>query len=366
MNLLSLNYDVLGTIFLFTDSSSAMNLSTVSRKAREIGIPYAISNVTLTRSQKQVSQFCQFMLADPQSRLWHMRELIIESSAFGVTRHIEFQRTVDFSASTDLAELLEHTDRLRRLSLACFEGLIAKEPRVSAALCALPDLADVELSNSGQLSLAVLDHLRSSPRHLTFTSLFNKRFPTFFHRLAALKNLEALNLSFLDFSDGSEPYAEVHRIPQMPSLQSLSLRGTTGRMSLFVHALPNLRSLKLLDIYTGVDGESDYLEGGCWSGLDYLSGNIPDFRYWKVRCPVRWLHLDLTAYHYDDTLDIIQRTSPIILSLPVETKVDITFWTRLVSVVPRLRCLELCLDEGRVQKLDRWMVRCLGVRLARV
>jgi len=46
---------------------------------------------------------------------------------------------------------------------------------------------------------------------------------------------------------------------------------------------------------------------------------------------------------------------PVILSLPVETKVDGTFWTRLADAAPRLRYLEVCLDEGKVQKLETWM-----------
>ncbi|PCH39625.1 hypothetical protein WOLCODRAFT_146992 [Wolfiporia cocos MD-104 SS10] len=355
MPLLSLNHDVLYEVLAQTDYQSAMRLSMVSRDTHELGIRHALTRVTLSRSQKQVSAFCKFVLADPANRLPNLRELTIESGAFGVARHIEFQRKGDFSAAADLADLLEHADQLRRLSLACFEDLIVTEPRIGAALCALPNLVDLGLHQCGQSSMSIFPLLRSQPRKIAFTSLFNRRLPTFFHRLQGLKQLETLELSHLDLSDGSQPHAEIHEIPSLPTIRSLSLRGCTARMSLFVHAMPHLRSLSIADVFTKVEDHADYTKRGCWAGLTCLRGNVSDFRYWKVRCPVRWLQLDLTAYHYHDALDVIQRTSPVALSLPVETRADAPFWTGVRTAAPRLRYLEVCLDEVKGRSVEWWL-----------
>ncbi|KAH9831598.1 uncharacterized protein C8Q71DRAFT_715113 [Rhodofomes roseus] len=294
MALLSLNYDVLSAIVEQTDPSSALKLSMASRGAYDLGIAQALASVTLSRSQRQVSAFCQFLLADP-TRLPQLRELTIESSAFGVARHIEFQRTADFSAAAELADVLRRARRLRRLSIACFEDFLAHEPRIGDAICALPELVEISLHNCGQLATGVLSHLRGSLRKVQFTALFNRKLPTFFHRLQSQDRIETLELAHLDLSDGSQPYGEVHELPHMPS--------------------------------------------------------------WDIACPVRWLQLGLTAYHYDTAIDIIRRTTPAILSLPVETKVDATFWTRFVDVASGVRHLELCLDEGKVHKLSWWLVR---------
>ncbi|CCM01798.1 uncharacterized protein FIBRA_03865 [Fibroporia radiculosa] len=355
MALLSLNHDVLCEILDQTDPQSALRLSMVSRKAHHLGVPQALSRVTLSRSQQQVSAFCHFVLSDPQRRLPYLRELVIESGAFGVTHRIEFQRAADFSATEELATLLEQAHRLRHLSIACFEDLIVKEPRIAAAVCALPGLVDVGLHNCGHLSTALLPRLRSRPRKLAFTALFNRKLPSFFHRLIALDRLESLEISYLDLSDGSQPHAEIHEIPHMPSLRSLAVRGSTARMSLFVRSMPNLQTLRIADVCSSVDESSDHYKGGSWPSLAHLQGNVPDFRHWKVACPVRWLQLDLTAYHYDDALDIIRRNSPLVLSLPVETKVGATFWGSFISAAPRLRHLEVCLDEGKSKQLETWM-----------
>ncbi|KAF9801702.1 hypothetical protein IEO21_10053 [Rhodonia placenta] len=294
MALLALNHDVLFEILSQTDSRSALNLSMVSRKAYDLSLPQALSDVTLSRSQNQVRSFCQFILADLQNRLPYLRQLTIECTSFGVARHIEFHKTVDFSAASDIAELLAKAKRLNRLSIACFEGLIAYEPRISIAVCGIPDLADLALHNCGHLTVAMLPSLRSRPRRLAFTSLFNRSLPSFFHRLIAVDSIETLELSHLSLTDGSQPHEEIHEIPCMPS--------------------------------------------------------------WNVVCPVRQVQLDLTAFHYPDALSVIRHTSPVVLSLPMETKlIDTTFWGDFITATPRLRYLEVCLDEGRQQKLNDWM-----------
>ncbi|TFY64354.1 hypothetical protein EVJ58_g2683 [Rhodofomes roseus] len=354
MALLSLNYDVLSAIVEQTDPSSALKLSMASRGAYDLGIAQALASVTLSRSQRQVSAFCQFLLADP-TRLPQLRELTIESSAFGVARHIEFQRTADFSAVAELADVLRRARRLRRLSIACFEDFLAHEPRIGDAICALPELVEISLHNCGQLAMGVLSHLRGSLRKVQFTALFNRKLPTFFHRLQSQDRIETLELAHLDLSDGSQPYGEVHELPHMPSVRSLSLRGSTARMSLFVRAMPNLQRLHLSDVYSRALGTPGGRKRECWVRLAYLKGNVPDLQQWDIACPVRWLQLGLTAYHYDTAIDIIRRTTPAILSLPVETKVDATFWTRFVDVASGVRHLELCLDEGKVHKLSWWL-----------
>ncbi|KZS99953.1 uncharacterized protein LAESUDRAFT_765060 [Laetiporus sulphureus 93-53] len=355
MALLSLNYDVLSEIVAQTDAKSALKLSMASRKAYDIGLPQALSCITLSRSQRQISAFCQFVLADPQNRLPCLRELIIESPAFGVARHIEFQRNADFSAAAELADVLEGAHRLKVLSIACFEDLVAKEPRVGSAVCALPDLTDLGLHNCGQAAIALLPRLRSSPHKVSITILFDKKLPTLFQRLVHLRHLESLEISNLDVSDGSQPHGEIHELPIVPSVHSFTLKGSTARMSLFVKAMPNLRDLHISDVYTKVEEDSDHLKDGCWMRLAQLRANVPDLRCWKFVYPVGWLQLGLTAYHYDDAVNTVSRCSPIVLSLPVETKVDATFWTRLVTAAPRLRHLEICLDEGKLRKLNWWI-----------
>ena len=359
MALMSLNYDVLSAIIEQTDPCSALRLSMVSRGAYDLGITQALASVTLSRSQRQVSAFCQFLLAD-RSRLPYLRELTIKSTAFGVKRRIEFQRTADFSAAAELADMLERARRLKCLSIACFEDLLVREPRIADAICALPELVDISLDNCGQLAISVLARLRSPLRRVKFTVLFNRKLPTFFHRLQSQGHLEALDLSNLDLSDGSQPHGEVHELPPMPSVRSLCFRASTGRMALFVRAMPNLQRLTLSDVYTGVHGDQEG-KGVCWPRLAYLEGTVPDLQHWPVACPVRWLRLGLTAYHYDTAIDIIRRTTPVVLSLPVETKVDATFWTRLVAAASGVRHLELCLDEGKVDRLSWWLV-CLSPR----
>ncbi|KAH9915102.1 uncharacterized protein B0H18DRAFT_1125067 [Fomitopsis serialis] len=279
MALLSLNYDVLSAIVEQTDSGSALKLSMASRGAYALGIAQALASVTLSRSQLQLSAFCNYILAEP-SRITHLRELTIESPAFGVARHIEFQRTADFSAAAELADVLERAHRLQHLSIACFEGLIASEPRIGDAICALPDLVEISLHNCGRLAMGVLSRLRSPLRKVKFTALFNRKLPTFFHRLQSLDRLETLELAHLDLSDGSQPHGEVHELPHMPSLRSLSLRGSTARMSLFVRAMPNLQRLRLADVFSKAQGGPGGQKKECWARLAYLKGNVPDLQQW--------------------------------------------------------------------------------------
>jgi len=119
--------------------------------------------------------------------------------------------------------------------------------------------------------------------------------------------------------------------------------------------MPNLQRLRLSDVFSKALGGPGGQKKECWTRLAYLKGNVPDLQQWDVACPVRWLQLGLTAYHYDNAVDIIRRTAPTVLSLPVETKVDAIFWTRFVAAASGVRHLELCLDEGKIHKLSWWL-----------
>ncbi|GBE87719.1 hypothetical protein BKA93DRAFT_584407 [Sparassis latifolia] len=366
LNLLSLNRDVLYIVLSYLNASSALTLSMVSREAYDISLARSLSSVYITQSQDQLRAFCMAMLMNGGVRLPFLRELTIISSAFGVARHIEFTHTVDFSASSQLVDLLEGARRLRRLSISCFEALITHEPRIAAALQALPDLVDVSLHNCGELSLTHLPQMCSQLRRLTFTQLFNKKTPALFERLGALQNLDCLELAHLDIqtdkawppTDSGMAERKKGQIAQIPSLRTLSVHGTKARMSSFVNAFPNLHTLIVSDIYADpVEGDNDTGNfEACWPSLDRLRGNVPDFAHWVIACPVRLLELEQTSYHYATALGVIERTNPIILSLPVETRVSqAAFWGRFVRVVPRLRHLALRLDEGHTMKVDDWM-----------
>ncbi|KAI0941024.1 hypothetical protein AcV7_003243 [Taiwanofungus camphoratus] len=360
MNLPSLNDDVLSIILSHLSTQDAFNLSATARGLYSVAMRRALYTVALC-SPQQLSAFCESMFADVPNRLHSLRNLELSSLAFGVAGNFEAKQTGDFSSAPLLADLLEQAHDLKSISLPCVEYLIQREPRVAYALAALPDLVELRLKDMGGHSLEVIRMLQSTPSKLImrfdeFSVAFRATLPAIAH-LQSLKNLE---LSFLN--KRSAPHnmtIDLGAIPQWLNVRHLTVTHSDVPMSICVRAFPNLQTLHLGDVSLAGESENTI----CWPTLHRAHGFPADFRHWQLTCPVHELELDSFLFARDmqqqsDTLSVVKNTRPVMLTLQCCTDIMHSFWTPLLQLAPRLRCMEIFVLCGQISLFDirLWMI----------
>ena len=152
------------------------------------------------------------------------------------------------------------------------------------------------------------------------------------------------------------------------NVHHLSLALPVIPIPVLARAFPYLRSLCVCPHYggrhhsqvdQGVEEESPQ-----WHHLDRLHGAALALADWRPSCPVRWLKLDyeIISAEHDQlaALKALQSSAPLFFSFATAAYVGVRFWSRMVDVVPRLRCLELILDLGLPDfevKMRSWLVR---------
>ncbi|KAH9942826.1 hypothetical protein B0H21DRAFT_749583 [Amylocystis lapponica] len=369
MHLLDLNHDVLSTIVHSLSTDDAFNLSATARAIHSLAMQRALSEVYLW-CPEQTSGFCTYMLADIDGRLHWLQRLEIPGEAFNVYNHNEetFAEEGDFSSATALADVLGRARNLRHLSLSCTNYLLQIEPRIGDAVAALQELASLELNDVGAPALGMMSRLRSSPRELVlFLSPPDRNGQVSpFDLIARLENLRSLSVSWLRNTNLQLPRGRGARA-KWPTLHTLSLAMSSGRLHPFVDAFPGVRVLTLRNTsMLEVDylGTPMYDPTGtmCWPRLDHVHANL--YLGCPLTCPVRWLELESplkpASVHALQSMSPVRLSFDARLSFDMGGRIDDGLWTALAQDAPRLRYLDVMMQDPIIHtKLLPWMERAL-------
>ncbi|GBE89991.1 hypothetical protein SCP_1800130 [Sparassis crispa] len=327
MKLLSLNDDALFLIASLLDPLDALRLSETSQHLYLIALPQALSAVTLM-THRQLSAFCKYMLKSSSTRMHLLRELAI------VLPDGDFSDVAPL-----LADVLEQALGLRSIIMHHTNSFIKAAPRIGDALVALEGLTDLRLLGARELVVEMLPRLRSRPSSFQFEGSGRPRIVLHLSQLSALQNAVLIGLVNVAINDDSL----TEQPAQWEALQHLSLEYVKIPATFFLNFFPNLENVALR--------------------LDEIVGLIPDAPIPSPSArPVRGMMLNVPQI-CDETpeediiraLRALQCVSPLTLSLKIFVEPSPTFWTRLVTLSPQLRYLDIELDgmsvpeEGRLQ-----------------
>ncbi|PCH39807.1 hypothetical protein WOLCODRAFT_161882 [Wolfiporia cocos MD-104 SS10] len=165
--LFSLSDDILGKVLSYTSSDDAKQLSRTCRKAYDIALPRALSEISLRwdddmplhtiwhpderSSLQRVAEFCSFMLSDFPRRPLSIRDLTVNGHAFSVVIAIvgrTRQRRFFGGLLMQFAQVFGHATGLERLELRNMDGMFVCQPHISYALAAMPRLEDLTLHST--------------------------------------------------------------------------------------------------------------------------------------------------------------------------------------------------------------------------
>ncbi|KAI0326264.1 hypothetical protein GY45DRAFT_1437775 [Cubamyces sp. BRFM 1775] len=329
MAVTKLNDDILTEIIPFLCIRDALALGATCSFLRRPAVRHAVRDVTFD-SAAAVTKFSAFMLSKPNERIPHFRRLSVKSGI--VNNSLLF-----LAALSPLAELVFQASKLEHLSLHCAELLLSMEPLFPHAIARHPQLTSLELSTTGENAQGVLLKMRCAPN---------------------LRHLALLERTYLP---QDVPSGKID-LPPLPRLETLTLDGTKAlppRATLRMLA-PALHELRLNDIKFR---DSDPASGAWWpDSLTHLRGDIPSLVSLRIHRPVRSLHVDVTlenerAWDPAPLYDILQRASPVELTIGMQTSLKQAFWQTYASVLPRLRCLKLVVEDGHVdhQEIANWL-----------
>ncbi|KAI0708113.1 hypothetical protein C8T65DRAFT_576399 [Cerioporus squamosus] len=305
--------------------------------------------------------FCTFMLADPKTRMRHLRSLRLLDLAFARPSNTGFRDgwDADFSPADSLARLLHEATNLRILHIRDAEPLFQSHPSVYEGLAELPNLKELSLYYIGNFCLKAISLLRSrpaiienglwkdGPRPQGDVTPFGQYINSFQH----IKLWEC----------GCMLESVVDRYI-WPNVHTLDIGGRIAKISELAHAFPNLRRLTF---YLEFSVKQETGPATCWPELDYLetSAPIPSFP-----SPVRRLQLQYAigarhgTQHDLKTLPLMEKTNPVVLSCTVAHTLSKTMLERMKTSMPSLRYLELILNSGSRASMEwhafqEWVVR---------
>ncbi|KAH9940695.1 hypothetical protein B0H21DRAFT_572493 [Amylocystis lapponica] len=146
MSLLALNYDVLSLVLHMVSPRDASQLALASHHAYDIAMPRFLSEATLggvfykpqCSATRQLTQFCEFMLANVPERLVHLQRLQIMRDA--VRRRVNGSWVVDTACVTLLTALLARAVHLQKVTIWGMDALFSAHPPIADALAGLPYL----------------------------------------------------------------------------------------------------------------------------------------------------------------------------------------------------------------------------------
>ncbi|KAI0674182.1 hypothetical protein C8Q78DRAFT_989193 [Trametes maxima] len=347
LQLLSLNPDVLRTIGDFCAPLDALRLAMTCRTAYDFSMPRVLSDVSIgdpgeDNGPTRLEKFCRFMLANPRRRIRHMRALRLLEGAFARVEHLQGRDRLkaDFSSADVLAKLLHLADNLRVIHIRDAEPLFQFNPAVYEALAQLPALKEVSLYYIGNSTLKAISQLRSRPA-IVENGLWKDGprpqgdITPFGPFVESMKHLKLWECGCM-----LESIIDRH---VWPNLHTLEIGGRIAKISELAHAFPNLRRLTF-HLEFSVKQETG--PATCWPELEYLetSAPIPSFP-----SPARRLNLHYPigttsgSHNASDlkTLQLMERTNPVVLSCTVSDAVPDPMLERMKSSMPSLRYLEL-------------------------
>lgn len=392
-NLLSLNDDTLSSIVSYLASRDALNLAATTRALYHLEYlkQQAVIAVSM-HSIEQIKRTCTFLAADIPRRAQKVREMTVvmrsvaASSEYGASpqRHI-----------LQLAHLLEHTARLKSLTLSLHDLVSQKSPSsilypVFSAISSLSCLLDIDLRHVSKKQ--ALEQLPSQLQTVTL-DLSREGSPTWDSLICSMSHLRALRELEITYcgrllSRGHMRYPNESSDKDrdstcIPAVRELRLMISDIPISVIVKAFPNVRALTVQGSPRN-PAATPQLQAVHWRRLDYLEGEPVYFRHWTFKCSVHRISfaslsiLGLPDREYPtligstgfndiaETLRTAEETRPMAIDFSImggpADLIDI-FWKRLIAVAPKLRCLEfeLCTFSDMADSLDKIAERVRSV-----
>ncbi|KAI0646183.1 hypothetical protein C8Q79DRAFT_961367 [Trametes meyenii] len=347
LQLLSLNPDVLRIIGDFCAPLDALQFAMTCRTAYDLSMPRVLSDVSIgdpgeDDGPTRLEKFCRFMLAKPRRRIRHMRALRLLEGAFARVENVRGRDRLeaDFSSADVLAKLLHQADNLRVIHIRDAEPLFQFNPAVYEALAHLTALKEVSLYYIGNSTLKAISQMRSRPAIIENGLWKDGPRPQgdvtpFGPFVESMKHLKLWECGCM-----LESIIDRH---VWPHLHTLEIGGRIAKISELAHAFPSLRRLTF-HLEFSVKPETG--PAACWSELDYFetSAPIPSFpspaRRLKLQYPIG---MTSGSHNASDlkTLQLIERTNPVVLSCTVSDAIPATMLERMKGSMPSLRYLEL-------------------------
>jgi hypothetical protein len=370
MHLFELNYDVLSSILSSIERPELTNFIRTCRFAYHIAMPYLICSAYLRRDQKQVLDFCLFMLSDPPRWIPMLRILCILAGAYTETdpdhhgavvcrdpRIPRCYASLQVWIGSLLADILKHACNLTSLRLDHIELLLEYAPQLCGAIIFCPRLTTVHFSGMQQRSRDMMVNMIGL-RHIDI------------HHEGDVTALLRPFQSTLEEVSCTIPYID-HQSPasnesyQWPRVHTLHL-GNHPKNRIFkqrlVREFPNLRNLLLpprVTSHTDITMRAQNEGSDCWPRLDYVQATLVELYNLAFSCPVREMNVRGVVYASDRHsspstaemfLDLVRACKPESLSFSVsEAFLDAAFYEQLSQSVPHLRYLEISIIYGSVR-----------------
>ncbi|CCM06359.1 uncharacterized protein FIBRA_08616 [Fibroporia radiculosa] len=350
MKFLDLNNDVLALILSFVRPPDAIQLALTCHDAYSVAMPRFLSDVVLGGEDSslsgpdQMTLFCKYMLADVRGRLRHLRILDVQEGAFVSISEkdgLEIWKD-DYSCALIFADMLSQAVSLRKLHIRDLESLLQTQPAVADAFTKLEYLRDLSFSYVGKETLAMLKRTICRPFRLEFglwkdgSARVKGDTESFDHYASSLKQLNLWKCACL-LESLSDQYVS-------PGVRVLGLGGRVPLLSTISREFPNVRTITFAP-ECSIEEEAPK---PVWSSLDYVDTSSPlpyfscavrhlELRYVLGAALVRFSRAQVIAR----TVELLRQTSPVVLSCVIEATLAGDVLDRMVSVIPRLRFLEL-------------------------
>ncbi|KAI8985646.1 hypothetical protein BD414DRAFT_61518 [Trametes punicea] len=321
-----LNEDILAEVIPYLSARDALAYSATCSFLRHLAIQHAVRDVSFSEVANLI-KFSEFMLDESSPRLHLLRRLTINFTILPPTYAASF---------IPLARLIAAAPKLEHLALCCVELFVSTEPLLGDAIASHTQLTSLEFSTFGSTTQATLLGLRCAPilRHLV------------------LHDADSLPL---------HPDTRSVYLPLLPSLETLSLDGVKALPSraTLPSLAPSLRSLHLRNVKFR---DADPSSGTWWKeSLVHLRGDIPSLVSLRLPCIVTSLEVDAVldnehAWDPAPLFDVLQRASPVSLSITMHACLKQPFWQTYAPAMPRLCCVKLFIEHvNRDEAGENWL-----------
>ncbi|KAI0944877.1 hypothetical protein AcW1_001703 [Taiwanofungus camphoratus] len=288
------------------------------------------------------------MLADVQHRIPYMRVLHLKHFPDWLDRRDHI--SADYMLS--LTEVLQHATNLKEIHLQDIDDLLEKFPSFVDALAALPRLDVIHLVEPHRPAFQLLSRMTSCPHELrikgsdraqlgdrqAFEAAVSSQIFSQSLRIVDLK----LCGDLIDKLDVDNTYRSLVHV--------LKINDPVVHLPTLVRIFPNLHSLQ----FSGTVSYGRTPPSATWPNLDHL---VIDGRQDFPCCLVRRLEITylLSRALIPKILPMLQRMSPVVLSLPIFDS-GFAELSQLANAVPTLRYLQL----ERASPNESWVINVVA------
>ncbi|EED82714.1 predicted protein [Postia placenta Mad-698-R] len=392
---LDLNDDVLAMIVSDFTTKDCLQLSLVARRVHLLAKRQALSSVTMG-SVQAVKRVCRYMLEDVVGRLQWIRRLSVSALIpdQGSGRSSDFLRRVwprkEPIAMGLLVSLLKQANGLQYLHVGYVDNNLEFDHALLDAMCALPNLVELELlGGGGSETLKLLDGIGSRPRSLMLEVQSNNADrDAIISQIGRLQELRTLCLDGIYTPQDSDSTNTVPFIRNLrytwPNITDLTLTHCEIHLPAVLRAFPNLRALTFAEwgnLRFAVPDRPEYsVQPRGPASLEYVEGSGHLFENWPTGRPVyhiliqsmlaipsRWAMDGPTRCGDPEIpilLQMVRHAEPVILTFRIMAFESLreTFWKSLAAGATRLRCLEIELflfseTQGLMSVFLQWMTK---------